>query len=187
MYISNIIGYFSSEIAICVCALELIIAILLQLRASTYIANWLSLLIFSLFTCITFKNYVFPSDYGPIESCGCFGELIHFSPLLSFIKSFLLCIVSTFSISDQRRRNKHLQIKFLFRKKIVFIICICIIPQTYSYLLMERINSSTYLLGYISICVVILLYFLYLNRTYFLYIFTIRKCRLHKQQNQNII
>ena len=31
---------------------------------------------------------------GSIESCGCFGELVHFSPLGAFIKSLVLFVVS---------------------------------------------------------------------------------------------
>lgn len=31
---------------------------------------------------------------GSIESCGCFGELIHFTPLTSFIKSVVLLMMA---------------------------------------------------------------------------------------------
>ena len=51
------------------------------------------------FTWLTAVNYFAPSLFGSIESCGCFGDLIHFSPLASFIKSAVMwfaALVSAF-------------------------------------------------------------------------------------------
>jgi hypothetical protein len=44
------------------------------------------------FTYITYINYT--DLYGGIESCGCFGELIHFTPASSFYKNIALFILS---------------------------------------------------------------------------------------------
>ena len=55
------------------------------------------------FTYLTGVNLFFPGllgsiEIGSIENCGCFGELIHFSPLASFVKSLLLLGVSVLGI-----------------------------------------------------------------------------------------
>lgn len=44
------------------------------------------------FTCITYLNYI--DRYGQIESCGCFGEVIHLSPEESFWKNVVLLTIS---------------------------------------------------------------------------------------------
>lgn len=46
------------------------------------------------FVWLTGINLFFPSLMGSIESCGCFGELVHFTPESSFLKSVLLWFVS---------------------------------------------------------------------------------------------
>ena len=48
----------------------------------------------SLFVYLTGVNLFFPTVIGSIESCGCFGELIHFTPLSSFIKSVILLLIA---------------------------------------------------------------------------------------------
>lgn len=39
-------------------------------------------------------NYFNTSIFGQIESCGCFGELIRFTPLGALIKSAVLWIIA---------------------------------------------------------------------------------------------
>ena len=53
------------------------------------------LLALTFFVWLTGDNYFNPSPLGRIESCGCFGELIHFTPLASFIKSLVLWCMAT--------------------------------------------------------------------------------------------
>jgi len=50
--------------------------------------------VLSFFVWLTGINLFFPSLMGSIESCGCFGELIHFTPISSFIKSIILWVIS---------------------------------------------------------------------------------------------
>lgn len=46
------------------------------------------------FLCLTGENYFLPTMLGRIESCGCLGELIHFSAKGLFIQILVLCIIS---------------------------------------------------------------------------------------------
>ncbi|MBP5344665.1 MAG: DoxX family membrane protein [Bacteroidales bacterium] len=55
------------------------------------------LALLTFFVWLTGTNYFFPSTtYGSIETCGCFGELIHLNPLQSFVKSVLLWALSLY-------------------------------------------------------------------------------------------
>lgn len=77
-----------------VCALELAIGLcaiagVMRRRLSiAYVA------VLSFFVWLTGINLFFPSLMDSIESCGCFGELIHFTPAASFAKSVSLWAVS---------------------------------------------------------------------------------------------
>ena len=50
--------------------------------------------VLSFFVWLTGINLFFPSLMGSIESCGCFGELVHFTPSMAFLKSIVLCAIS---------------------------------------------------------------------------------------------
>lgn len=73
-----------------VCMAELVIGIAYMIPAMRRYANVAAFLTLTFFVWLTGDNYFFPSILGQIESCGCFGELIHFTPLGSFLKSLVL-------------------------------------------------------------------------------------------------
>ncbi len=73
------------ELAMGLCA---IIGIMRKKLSITYVA------VLSFFVWLTGINLFFPSLMGSIESCGCFGELIHFTPTESFMKSVSLWLIS---------------------------------------------------------------------------------------------
>ena len=81
-------------LAAIVCFVELtmgisaVLCILKKKLCLAYIA------ILSFFAWLTGINLFYPSLMGSIESCGCFGELIHFTPVSSFVKSILLLMIS---------------------------------------------------------------------------------------------
>ena len=52
----------------------------------------LSLVMLTFFVWLTGVNLFFPTMFGSVESCGCFGELIHFTPVGSFVKSVVLWV-----------------------------------------------------------------------------------------------
>ena len=79
-----------------VCLAELLLRIACLVPALRRQANVAAFLALTFFVWLTGDNYFYPSPFGRIESCGCFGELIHFTPLASFIKSLVLwCMAAT--------------------------------------------------------------------------------------------
>lgn len=90
-----------------VCLTELLIGIAClvpALRRQAIVAAFLAL---TFFVWLTGDNYFCPSPFGRIESCGCFGELIHFTPLASFIKSLVLWCMATVNIFYELRFSSH--------------------------------------------------------------------------------
>ena len=53
---------------------------------------FLAMLIF--FVYLTGTNLFLPTMMGSIETCGCFGELVHFTPVSSFVKSAVLAVMA---------------------------------------------------------------------------------------------
>ncbi len=89
---------YAIVVAVAVCMIEIVLSALVLLRRMRMIAFIAFCAMLSFFVYLTGMNYFFPSIMGSIESCGCFGELIHFSPLASFVKSLLLWVVSILGI-----------------------------------------------------------------------------------------
>lgn len=77
-----------------VCLVELMIGIAYLIPTLHRYANVTAFLALTFFVLLTGDNYFNPSPLGRIESCGCFGELIHFTPLASFIKSVVLWVIT---------------------------------------------------------------------------------------------
>lgn len=79
-------------LAIIICSLELVFGIAAFIpRLRDYIV-WVYLIVMGYFTYITYLNLV--SLYGQIESCGCFGEVIHLTPYESFYKNVVLLVLT---------------------------------------------------------------------------------------------
>lgn len=100
-YLLDSIGYWSQPIAVVVCALEILVGLMALRSRYMKICSVAMLVMLSFFVWLTGINYFCPSVMGSIESCGCFGELIHFSPLGAFLKSvilflFAICITMFF-------------------------------------------------------------------------------------------
>ncbi len=60
-------------------------------------ASFFALLMF--FVYLTGMNLFFPAMMVSIESCGCFGELVHFTSEESFVKSIVLWVMTCFNIA----------------------------------------------------------------------------------------
>lgn len=80
------------SIAICVC--ETAIGMLVLFKRLRPILSLIYPVILSFFTIITYINLT--DMYGGLESCGCFGEILHLNPMESFVKNLLLLGVSLF-------------------------------------------------------------------------------------------
>ncbi len=84
-------------VAVLICTGELALGVAaLVLRTRDY-ARWGLLLSMMGFTIITWLNYT--DRYGQIESCGCFGEVIHLTPSTSFYKNVVLLALSLLSMA----------------------------------------------------------------------------------------
>lgn len=93
-YIGEWVHDISFEIAIAVCVVEIVSAITLISGVFPKITAFVYVAMLLIFVYLTGTNLLFPSVMGRIESCGCFGELIHFGPLASFIKSVIIFIMA---------------------------------------------------------------------------------------------
>lgn len=85
-------------VALCVCFSEIAVGVLAFCGKYMKIASFLMLFALSFFLYLTGMNYFFPPVTGSIEACGCFGEIIHFSPIASFFKSIILWLMACLNI-----------------------------------------------------------------------------------------
>jgi hypothetical protein len=79
-------------LAIIICTTELLLGVAIFIPKLRKHAVWVYTLVLGYFTYITYLNMV--SLYGQIESCGCFGEVIHLTPAESFYKNVVLLFFS---------------------------------------------------------------------------------------------
>lgn len=103
-YIGDWVHSFSFEIALLVCVVEIVAAIMALLRQYSFVSAITFVVMLSFFVYLTGVNLFSPTIMGSIETCGCFGELIHFTPLSSFIKSvalFLIAVANLHIVSKQ--------------------------------------------------------------------------------------
>lgn len=94
IYFNSWLSDYSIHVAALICLAELTTGIFYLLPKLSRYANLAGLAALSVFIYLTGDNYFNPSVAGRIESCGCFGELIHFTPLQSFIKSYILWVIA---------------------------------------------------------------------------------------------
>ena len=94
VYMDSFCVQWIVEIAVLVCAIETITGLLALRKKYEPIVAVIFLGMMSFFVWLTGMNLFCPSLMGSIESCGCFGELIHFSPLASFVKSVVLWMMA---------------------------------------------------------------------------------------------
>jgi len=115
--------------------------------------HWTYTMVMVFFTSITFLNMT--SDYGGIESCGCFGELIHLNPAESFYKNLvilLICVISSLIIILSPGREQ-ISTSTLFRK-ISKIIIVAALPIMFSIVCMNVLGETAYKCGYMAICII---------------------------------
>ncbi len=93
--------------AIALCIGEITIGIIACVRWLFRKISLLYVFVLFFFTVLTYINLTSP--YGGMESCGCFGELIHLSPMETFIKNLLLLGISVV-LYCRRNLNKIVKI-----------------------------------------------------------------------------
>ena len=144
------------EIAVVICAIETITGFLALKREYIAVVSVVLLVIMSFFVWLTGINLFCPSLMGSIESCGCFGELVHLSPLASFVKSVVLWGMSAglFGMCLETDWGKNLK-NVLMDGKTYATLVAGALPPVYSYLCFENMNHIWYLAGYIVLCIIV--------------------------------
>ena len=156
-YMDSYFVQWTVEIAVVICAIETITGLLALRKKYAPIVSIVFLGMMSFFVWLTSINLFYPSLMGSIESCGCFGELIHFSPLASFVKSVVLwgMAIGLILITNDKLQITRISLKeILTDGKIYATLVIGALPPLYSYLFFENMEHGWYLAGYISLCVV---------------------------------
>ena len=139
-------------IAYAICSAELLLGLMLFNRRLRYLAVSFTILLMVFFTCITYYNFVMPQ--GNIESCGCFGELVHLTPWESFAKNIVLLLLALtlwgllFFRSDESNDDRTLSSNVPIMLSTVF----ALLLPAYSLLFVERLSHTLYLGLYIAIC-----------------------------------
>ena len=85
---------YSVVLAMAICVCEIAIGVLVLFKRLRPILSLIYPAILSFFTIITYINLT--DMYGGLESCGCFGEIIHLNPMETFVKNLFLLGISVF-------------------------------------------------------------------------------------------
>ena len=140
--------------AIGVCVIEMLVALLAIRHEYRRVASIGFCVMLTFFVYLTGLNLFFPTIMGSIESCGCFGELIHFSPLASFVKSVVLWIMSIVFVaySWHERWNVSMLIKDWY-----LYICIAtsVVLPLYSLWFFEALSHTVYIIGFVVLVVML--------------------------------
>lgn len=94
LYISSFLIPWNSQISIIVCCSEILLGLLLLIPKMLLVSTLGVFVLMTFFLYLTGINYLNPTLLGSIETCGCFGELIHFSAKGSFIKAIILWAIA---------------------------------------------------------------------------------------------
>lgn len=154
--VSNLWGAFRIDMvgAIGVCVIEMMVALLAIRREYRRVASVGFCVMLTFFVYLTGLNLFFPTIMGSIESCGCFGELIHFSPLASFIKSVVLWVLSIVLVvySWHERWN----VSMLFKDRYMYIcIATSVMLPLYSIWFFEALSHTVYIIGFVVLVVIL--------------------------------
>ena len=154
--VSNLWGAFRIDMvgAIGMCVMEMMVALLAIRREYRRVASVGFCVMLTFFVYLTGENLFFPTIMGSIESCGCFGELIHFSPLASFIKSVVLWVLSIVLVvySWHERWN----VSMLLKDRYLYIcIATSVMLPLYSIWFFEALSHTVYIIGFVVLVVIL--------------------------------
>ena len=96
LYLFSLPAVSYRYIAVFLIITEIAIGFCLQIKKIVLPTIILMFLLLSAFWYLNMLNYFFPSIIGSVESCGCFGELIQFTPAGSFYKSMTIWTLSLY-------------------------------------------------------------------------------------------
>lgn len=156
--VSELWGAFRIDMigAIGVCVIEMLVALLAIKCEYRRVASVCFFFILTFFVYLTGVNLFSPTIMGSIESCGCFGELIHFSPLASFIKSVVLWLLSLVLLFCTFKSNTPWNVGKLFKDMYLYI-CIAssLVLPLYSLWFFETSGHAMYVFGFIVVCIML--------------------------------
>lgn len=156
--VSELWGAFRIDMigAIGVCVIEMLVALLAIKCEYRRVASVCFFFILTFFVYLTVVNRFFPTIMGSIESCGCFGELIHFSPLASFVKSVVLWMLSLVLLFCTFKSKIPWNVGKLFRDWYLYIcLATSLVLPLYSLWFFEVLSHTIYIIGYVALCLVL--------------------------------
>lgn len=162
IYLLGFLSDYALVCAIILCSVEITIGLWSFRRPYRHAFCIIAFFLLAFFATITCINWLVPSVFGSIESCGCFGELIHFSPFASFVKSTVLLCIVVIVLATNYKKIITESIMNIFYKEYTYISLVLgsILP-IYSLLAFNNLNHVTYILGGASILVIIYVCSLY--------------------------
>ena len=137
-----------SAAAFGVCVLEIWIGYL-ALDCRIYRRFWpVYILVISGFSFLTYVNLTSP--LGNLESCGCFGEIIHVNATQTFVKNILMLSMTAMLSAMILKSPKTDENEIPASPFRVFLICAiaAILPIAFSAIFISRIKADTYLTLY---------------------------------------
>lgn len=145
--------------AVGVCFAEMFVALLAVKREYSRVASLCFSLILSFFVYLTGVNLFFPTIMGSVESCGCFGELIHLSPTASFVKSIVLWMLSIVFLVSSLKCEHSWSLCEMFRDG-YFYTCIVysLLLPLYSLYFFDRLSHTVYIFVYVLLCLVLMVH-----------------------------
>lgn len=153
-YMDSFCVQWTVEIAVVICTIETITGLLALRKKYESLVVVIFLGMLSFFVWLTGMNLFYPSLMGSIESCGCFGELIHFSPCASFVKSVVLLVMAIGCWVLGVRCWRIISLKdILTDTKMYVALTTGALPSVYSYFCFENMEHGYYVTGYIALCV----------------------------------
>lgn len=140
-------------LSVTICAIELTVGLLSLHARYARIGNAAMTAILTFFVWLTAVNAFWPTPFGSIESCGCFGELIHFTPLASFVKSAVLWAMSLVALVGQCRAREPWNLGALLHDRFTLLALIAgLALPTFSLLALEQMGHEVYLAAFLMLC-----------------------------------
>lgn len=146
--------FLRHELAIIICIAEIILGtITLTTKSHEKLFSLAYVIFMTFFLILTGLNYYAPSVYGSIESCGCFGDFIHISPMWSFIKNCILwgtALYGLFLQYNTKNKQKRTSLKKNTLSRHFTFFTASFIP-IYSYLFFNKLEHFPYTVIFLTL------------------------------------
>ena len=150
---------YGEELGIIICTVEMLFGLLVMHKAYERIVTIGIALMMAVFTYVTYINYT--NLYGGIESCGCFGELIHLTASETFFKNIVLLIMImallTYHILTRKDSNYKLK-QCIGNIGLYATTIVSLILPVYSYFMIDLMAHTLYIIVYVILCIAIIIY-----------------------------